>query len=333
MLNGLILLEGADGTGKTTLAKFLVERYGGHYIHLTYRYPNNMFEYHAAALHRAVKLSESRLVVLDRQWVSESLYAEAYRGGTKWPHMGRLFDRVMLKHAGLYVFCLADSLTTHAERFEKLKTERPELFDNATKVASLYERLYWGDDQFPGYGYARDWARKGGFQLHATAYAYRIEHEGKNLGVFAQLLEDKMQAMRFTQYKYALEPFNYNFLGHAGFASYLFIGDRINKTNRQIAYPWYANINSSLFLNECLSDLGWVEDQFCYVNINDPHGMTHALDVMSRFHLRPIALGRSAQKLLKLPEHSFVPHPQAGRRFMGRPHYVELLREARDAAY
>ena len=39
----IIVLEGPDGSGKTTLARHLVELLGAEYLHLTYRWPTKMF--------------------------------------------------------------------------------------------------------------------------------------------------------------------------------------------------------------------------------------------------------------------------------------------------
>lgn len=332
MNRGIILLEGSDGTGKTTLAKHIVEKFDGHYMHLTYRYPNNMFEYHAAALHRAAKIAHHRVVVLDRQWVSESVYAEVYRGGSRWPHMGRLFDRVMLKHAGVYVFCLAADLAKYEADYNQLKTSRYEMYDNTTKVADLYNRLWYGDPAYPGDGYAADFAKKfGGFREHYASFGYRKEYEGKDLNVFSEMVVDFLQQNRKFQNHRALVPCDYNWLGHSMSASYVMIGDRINKTNRVIDYPFYANVNSSLFLNRCFSQLGWMEQDFCWTNVNDPNGMTHALEAINRYHLRPIALGREAQKLLSLPDSHTVSHPSYARRFLNQDEYVEQLREVRNA--
>ena len=75
-MKGIIVIDGCDGTGKTTLAEAICRRYDGVYIHNTYRWPTKMPLYHTAALHRALKLAKTRLVVIDRLWMSEAIYAE-----------------------------------------------------------------------------------------------------------------------------------------------------------------------------------------------------------------------------------------------------------------
>ena len=121
-MKGLIIVDGCDGTGKTTLAQAICNRYNGVYMHNTYRWKDKMYLYHTAALHRALKLSKTRLVVIDRLWMSEAIYAEVYRGGSPWPHMGRMIDRIVRKHAGMYIIGLSPQ--GHKERFDQLKAER-----------------------------------------------------------------------------------------------------------------------------------------------------------------------------------------------------------------
>ena len=68
-MKGLIVIDGCDGTGKTTLAEAICKRYDGVYIHNTYRWPQKMPLYHTAALHRALKIARTKLVVIDRLWM------------------------------------------------------------------------------------------------------------------------------------------------------------------------------------------------------------------------------------------------------------------------
>lgn len=323
---GLLLLEGSDGTGKTTLAQHFVERYGAHYLHLTYRFPNRMWTYHAAALHRACKLSQDRLVVLDRQWVSEGIYANVYRGGSRWHHGGRMFDRVIQKHAGIYIFCLAIDLGTYSERYEKLKTQRFEMYENTVDVARQYNALFNGhewDIKYPGYVY--DCARWQPFSERRDAFGYAIEIEGQDKELFGETVLERLYERRSTQYRRALSLDDYNFLGHSAKARYVVIGDRINKTNRVIDYPWYAHKNSSLFLCEVWSKLGLRETDFVYTNANDFNGMTHMYEMIKEGKT-PIALGSEALKLAPHREDLiYIPHPSYGRRFLDVDHYAGLL--------
>lgn len=331
-MHGLIILEGPDGVGKTTLARYFVEHHGAHYMHLTYRFKQSMFTYHAAALHRACKLSETRLVVVDRLWISEALYAEAFRGGSPWPHMGRMMDRVIRKHAGLYILCLpSGTVEEHEAHFQNLRTGRQEMYESIDTVTRLYTGFAYGDPNFPGTGYCRDIARAGGFlKRRSEVLQYRIAEEGQDLKNFTSCALWTMQASRVAQYEPALNPYNYNFLGHArkGHAKFVFIGDKINPEKRQIHYPFYAHKNSSLFLAECLSEIGFDETQAIFTNINDPGGIDHVVAMVNDHWLIPVNMGYETQKPLKFTGNRFVAHPSYGRRFMGKEKYCAQLKEA-----
>ena len=88
MNHGIIVLDGPDGAGKTTLAKYLQGHYGAKYIDMTYRWKKNQFEYHTAAIHHAIQLSQKQLVVIDRWWMSENIYADVYRKDYTYAHIG-----------------------------------------------------------------------------------------------------------------------------------------------------------------------------------------------------------------------------------------------------
>src|SRR5574338_882661 len=133
----IIILEGADCSGKTTLAKKIADLCCGHYMHLTYRWPNKMFEYHLAAVHRAITLSKKMPVIIDRLRASEMIYAEVYRGGSPGPYLGRCLDRILLRYGAFYVGCIRQK-DLHLNHFEDLRHKRNEMYDNITNVIDEY---------------------------------------------------------------------------------------------------------------------------------------------------------------------------------------------------
>lgn len=134
----IYILEGPDGSGKTTLAERMVELLGARYIHLGHRFVDNMFEYHTAAIEIALRESMSRPVVIDRWWPSEIIYSSVFRGGSRWPHMGRMLDRVALKQGVTYVDCLPSDEAAYFARFEKLRESGREMFDTMSGIRSEY---------------------------------------------------------------------------------------------------------------------------------------------------------------------------------------------------
>lgn len=136
----IIVVDGPDHSGKTTLAKELIKQNGqGHHLHLTYRWPEKMDLYHFAAIRYALK--KGGLVVIDRWWLSEIVYANVYRGGTKWPDLPKYLDKHLTDAGGFQVICLPDKnwcLAGHQSRH----AQGLEMYSNIEKVYDEYARTW-----------------------------------------------------------------------------------------------------------------------------------------------------------------------------------------------
>lgn len=137
-MKGIILLEGPDGSGKTTLANRLIEKYGGVYIHAEYRFKNKMPLYHAAILRKAWKLSRNQLVIIDRLHISEMIYAKVFRGGSPWLWMTKTFNMVLDMMGACTVLCVPLSVDEGIKWFEAARQERPEMYDDIRDVIQEY---------------------------------------------------------------------------------------------------------------------------------------------------------------------------------------------------
>lgn len=141
-MKGIILIEGPDGSGKTTLAKRLARDYNGIILHQTYRFKNKIPIYHGAILRKALKLSKERLVILDRLHISEYVYGKVFRNENRWPWMTDLFN-ILCKELNIpIIMCLPFSIQQGLEWFEKAKNERPEMFENIKEVIQEYIDYY-----------------------------------------------------------------------------------------------------------------------------------------------------------------------------------------------
>ena len=99
------MLEGPDGAGKTTLAKTLQAKLGAEYLHSTYRFKGKMAAYHWAQLRKAIRLAQTRPVVLDRWWPSEIVYANVYRNGPEKGYFYKDLHSVAKLYGFSYTFC------------------------------------------------------------------------------------------------------------------------------------------------------------------------------------------------------------------------------------
>lgn len=111
----IIVLEGADGTGKTTLANLFQNLFpGSKYIHATgsRELDCRMLEYHMGILSEAYNfIQKTNLpVIIDRLWLSEAIYAEVFRSGSRYPQEAKIIDKFIEMIGGINIICLSDNL-------------------------------------------------------------------------------------------------------------------------------------------------------------------------------------------------------------------------------
>tara|TARA_A100000172_G_scaffold81078_1_gene72825 strand:+ start:745 stop:1743 length:999 start_codon:yes stop_codon:yes gene_type:complete len=297
----IIVLDGPDAVGKTTLAKAFEKRYRNvKYIHLEYRWSNKMFHYHTAAFKRALKWSrQGFIVIIDRWWMSESCYAKAYRGGSAWPMHGRFLTRLGLTHSVVYVMCLPDMFTLDV--FDKMKRERNEQYDDIKKVCDLYSQLYFGDQSHTETGdYIDQVIKLGGYMRASYVMPYSIQNWGSPalMNCFVDLVLQRSEEMRQDQFDAVMT--SDNFLGHRKFANYLLVGEQVNPKFRDVKWPFFEYGNSSLFLTSTLHDLWVKEDSLAFTNIRDANGNvdTEFIRLCSEDKII-IALGSEAKNIMK----------------------------------
>jgi chloramphenicol 3-O-phosphotransferase len=317
---GIVVLEGANATGKTTVANELQRRHDAVIFHQTYRFKHNIFAYHQAVLKRALQLAKNRLVVLDRLWMSEAVYAEIYRGGTPWPHQGRVVDRVLQRACAIQVMCVDGSDEELLSRYRKTRANRTDVDAQNNLVANkLYRTVLYGTER-ERKTYLDDLAAL----ATVVPAAWRddiIEHntyEG-SIEQTCYTIERKLQELQSTQLDDAVS--NDNFLGRIHSRTrFLFCGDVPNAKHRW-TWPFFEYRDSSLWLAKQFHALNFDESTAIWTNVNDSSRNTiqqlvvQQAPLMSRIQV--VALGKAAEKTLM----SYgicsvtVPHPQHGRRF------------------
>lgn len=272
-MRGIIVLDGPDGSGKTTLAQHFVEKYGARYLHASYRFKQRMFDYHTALIHRAGKLARDHLVIVDRWWMSEICYGNAYRNGTKWPLYWRMMQRVLLKYSGVYVYCLPADSRKHLETFDDLKSSRPEMFKDQLPVVIEYHKLW---DK------VREWP-------NVIRYD-RFSSDGENLEFYGKRVLKLMTQLQGDQPAQVADPNNYNVTGHVGLAKWLMVGEQTNQKKRQGSWwPFHDYGASSLYLTKMIDDLGIQEHDLVWCNALGTPEMARWL--LDRFELKPVCFG------------------------------------------
>lgn len=299
----IIVLEGPDASGKTTLAKKIVELSGGKYLHLTYRFKDRMFDYHTAAFELALRWSQTQTVVIDRWWPSEKIYADVFRHGSRWPLGGRILDRVALRYGVTYVFCIPSDKEKHLARFEEMRSTGREMYDTLGDLRAHYMIL----------------ASK--MSKRDDVFAYDIETHGKFYEEYAMTIYQNAVDRTYGLPLACLHHKTRIFAGNP-FAPIVLVGDKSNPKTRREVWPFFEYGNSSLWLTEKLEALGLPEDQLLWVNATtDSLELAFAIHDIINFAPRKaiIAMGNNAKKALRglgIEYTDVIYHPQYYKRFM-----------------
>jgi thymidylate kinase/uncharacterized protein (DUF1330 family) len=340
---GLVVVEGADATGKTTLSDGLAKMYDGQVIHLTYNkeVAGRMFDYQTEGLLEAIQLSNERLVIIERHWISECMYANTFRGGSPWPLMGRMMDRVIMKHGGVYVICLPTTIRAGVDFHKKnLDSDHPYEDEKFHELLFRYDRLYGGchsSSKFPETDYGTWITLHGGLinRTQGDIMAYCITRQGVALDLFCFTVAEAVNTRRLLQYKPALDPNDHNVLGHRFGAEFLIIGEEVNNKGMPYNWPFYEYGNSSLWFAEALQAANVDETRLMWTNATGPDGYkSKHIPALVKDGLRPITLGRKAETITRtlLDNHHIkadiitIEHPEHARRFANGEAYLEQLK-------
>lgn len=271
----IIILEGVDGSGKTTLAKALCKHLGGKYLHLTYRFKDRMHLYHTAAIWQCLRYAKHQPVILDRWWPSEKVYADVYRGGTPWPMLGRMLDQVALKHHMTYVFCLPKDRQTYLSHYEKLKARRTEMYDEGLN------RVYDGFVNLQSTFFHPD---------RLDVFDYDFMTDGQNMGKTCQYLLEQTEDYRTSQPSLMMHTNFMNFSGSMYQGDLLFVGEKLNPKTHRETWPFMEYANSSLWLHETLDELKIPSSKIMFTNALDPGFLTVLLRVSNKTKVIPLGV-------------------------------------------
>ena len=277
-------------------------------------------------------MSARGLVVLDRHWPSEAIYGPIFRGCSQYSPNERSIERVLLKHAALYVMVLPNDLDELVRRFEELKRTRREDFPEVAEVARRYADLWHGNVVSASLEgtYTDQLAKLGG--VSKLAHWFRYDFTKASVEEQADAMVHKLQVLRRLQIPEALDPLQGNLTGHIHLAKYLFVGDKPGDLSSRIRWPFYARNRSSEFLNSSLHKIGFPEHKAMFTNINDPdHDDFFWKIFQQKPDIKVICLGNDAQKGILHKYGTWfqrkVYHPSYARRFMHYGNYPDLLWE------
>jgi thymidylate kinase len=266
---GIIILDGPDGSGKTTLAEYYIKQYGARRIHLTYRWVNNMFEYNTAAVDYAARLAaQGELVIIDRLWMSEIVYDLAYRGQHKNPGLGRMIDRMVLKYSGIYVICLPVNTREYLSHFDRLKDSRLELFSTMEKAYFEYDKI-WNNciqEKWP--------------------HAFRYDFMDGNMEQDAEMYLEYMLQRRAESPSWQLTE--KQFSGSIEHGEVLFLDGAPTNRKNLPTYPRHEYTEANVYLNGIFDMCGIPEHKLMWTDVTAKHIWE---PLLSTYDVKPMCLG------------------------------------------
>lgn len=137
--NPIIVIEGADFSGKSTLANDLMQKYRNHvYIHCAVT--PDIHALHTNAILNAIHLSEDFTVIIDRLHYSELVYGPIFRNGVSYDV--ETFDKIYSSETYQQIrkiLCLPPKEIV-LEGFKKRAARGGEMFDTVEKVYDEYAK-------------------------------------------------------------------------------------------------------------------------------------------------------------------------------------------------
>jgi len=304
----IIVLEGPDGSGKTTLAQEFVKRYGFEYVHLGVPSTSeDLFETYVTVLINA--RDSKKNVVIDRLHMGEATYGKIYRGQDRLGTQGvKLLTRILNGYGASvvaclppYEVCLANWKSRHATEYVADEVPFEAIYSEYRKLSDMLDFGVTG----------------------------KYDYTKMPLDMAVDVLMSS-----FCDRK-ALPP------GVIGSTSpaFLFIGERANST--LIDLPFMALNASSSYLNGCIEEAGYLEREFAMMNAVRIDGKSWRPSEVWETLGQPIPvfLGQESRRHFNTGENStagvLMPHPAYWKRFRSseKNTYVDMLRKIRLASY
>ena len=342
----IIVLEGPDGGGKTTLAELIHAAVGEDYQYLHDAYSPDQFQQDTELLVEAVRGHLAGLtVVLDRHWVGDNVYGAVFRGrGGLWV---RRCDSVLQRYGACYVLCCPPVDALEAE-FQRLREQREEKFNTMREVACRYLDLWHGNIVRPFDGdYVELMSNRYPWSTTPGRYAWLYDRFTLDSMTITRryvrrvLLPATREAARQATGADPLlhELSAWELSGSLLYCRALLVGERAADPDVEPAWPfYYGDRQSAGYLNAALHRAKVDETHVALTNARSAVGnLTDNCNAILRWlrdnrpEVRIIALGREAEKVIRYHGHrvdASLPHPQWVRRFDHGGDYHKQLETA-----
>lgn len=140
----IILLEGADCSGKTTLAETLCSALQEKAVYVHHTEKNNTIADFSRTLNEAAdRRREGKWTIIDRLWISEMIYGPLMRDANRDPE--GVVARLCHMHGVVTVVSIRQDLSKHLNHFRETQKTRDEYAaEQIINVIQAYHDLWYG---------------------------------------------------------------------------------------------------------------------------------------------------------------------------------------------
>lgn len=282
----IVILEGPDGAGKTTLARQLQETFKLEYHH---EGPPPPGEHPLWYYGRTLASFRGRRIVLDRFALGERVYGPSLRGVDRLGAEGwQVFSRLTAALSAIQIIVLPPPQLCE-ERWRN--SPKAELFDDVLLLYRTYAEFAY---------------------LATTDFAFKTYDPTRT--AFADLTYGWDEAL-------VQPPLPPGVIGYPC-ATTLLVGDRVGPTYG-VDLPFFDSRGSSQYLTHALHHAGFCEYELAWINAHDAEGRVNQLPRTNGQGVefeQVLALGENAAAVCAAQALNFrtVSHPQYWKRFHHR---------------
>lgn len=174
----IILIEGPDAAGKTSLNNAINELTKSAYIHITKPINNTLRAYNNMYNNtlKAAKLIQDtgQYVVLDRYLISNIIYDMIFEGVLRQNESA--LDK-MLSEVKIIYYALPTDKNKYLQKFAEMQKQREELYNNMSRIYDAFYNLYFGiyDDICCKHSWFNKIVLQGGLQKYKNVILYDMQ--------------------------------------------------------------------------------------------------------------------------------------------------------------
>lgn len=141
-MNKIYILEGPDGTGKSTLANEIAKHTKASILHCSYNKDWDIKQHHIDIFKAAKLIVQWMPVVLDRWAYSELVYGTVFRNKPAYDVKDYIFENEHDLASAVWIYCRNDEA---AENHKKHMELRDEMYDDMSEVSKTFDEFIKAD--------------------------------------------------------------------------------------------------------------------------------------------------------------------------------------------